>query len=197
MTCADFGVLIRIRICFYFFLFSSVIQVTQRDNKHLTRHQQLLLYVLSPIYIRIINMLVYEFMIPADKVITCEASETIENVLDKIIDNRISAVVVAEGDKAIGIITKTDISKAYKKGYPLEKTAGSIMSRELKTVKKGLPRDTAASVFSEHKIHHAIVVDDEGTFVGFISAWDCAKEGFMDTQAWPWTRRMMSGGRKV
>lgn len=141
-------------------------------------------------------MLVYEFMVPADKVIKCDASETIESVLDKILDNHISAVVVAEGEKATGIITKTDIAKAYRKGYPLENTAGSIMSRELKIVKKSLPRDTAASVFADHKIHHAIVVDDEGTFVGFISAWDCAKEGFLDSQAWPWNRRMM-GGRRV
>lgn len=141
-------------------------------------------------------MLVYEFMVPADKVIKCDASDTIDSVLDKILDNHISAVVVVEGDKATGMITKTDIARAYKKGYTLDKTAGSIMSSELKTVNRGMPRDTAAKVFAEHKIHHAIVVDNEGAFVGFISAWDCAKEGFLDQQAWPWNRRMM-GGRRV
>ena len=140
-------------------------------------------------------MLVYEFMVPADKVIKCDASATIGCVLDMILDNHISAVVVAEGDKAIGIITKTDIARAYKEGYPLDKEAGSIMSSELQTVNRGLPRDTAAKVFAEHKIHHAIVVDNEGAFVGFISAWDCAKEGFLDQQAWPWNRRMM--GRRI
>ena len=140
-------------------------------------------------------MLVYEFMIPAEKVIKCLPSDPIEDVLDKILAHGISAVVVAgDSNNAIGIITKTDIARAYKQGLSLNEKAETIMSSEVKTVSKSLQRDKAASVFAEHKIHHAIVVDDDGKFVGFISAWDCAKEGALDHNAWPWSRRMMGRG---
>ena len=98
-------------------------------------------------------------------------------------------------NKPIGIITKTDIAKAYKQGLPLETPATSIMSQDIKTVSRSLQRDKAASIFAEHKIHHAVVVDNEGIFVGFISAWDCAKEGSLDHHALPWSRRMMGARR--
>jgi len=141
-------------------------------------------------------MLVYEFMIPAEKVIKVQPSDTIGDALNKMLDHHISAVVVTtEEEEAIGIITKTDIAKAYNQGLPLTDKAELIMTRQVKTVSKSLQRDKAASVFALNKIHHAIVVDNTGKFVGFISAWDCAKEGSLDHQAWPWNRRMM--GRRL
>jgi predicted transcriptional regulator len=103
--------------------------------------------------------------------------------------------VVCQDNKATGIITKTDIAKAYKQGLSLETPAANIMSEGIITVNRSLQRDKAATVFAEHKIHHAVVVDNQGEFVGFISAWDCAKEGSLDHQAWPWNRRMM--GRRI
>lgn len=145
-------------------------------------------------------MLVYEFMVPAAKVIKVTPDDTIETALDKIIDNHISAVVVmdpsVDTDKVAGIITKTDIAKAYKLQLPLTSRCERIMTKQVKTVSKSLQRDVAAKCFAAHKIHHAIVVGHEGRFEGFISAWDCAKEGSLDhQQALPWNRRMM--GRRV
>lgn len=134
-------------------------------------------------------------MIPVEKVIKCEPSDTIGSVVDKLLENHISAIVIADGNKAAGIITKTDITKCYKKGISLDELAEKIMSTDVKTVSRSLPRDKAAAVFAAHRIHHAVVVDDEGNFVGFISAWDCAREGHLDDQAWPWNRRTM--GRRA
>jgi CBS domain-containing protein len=136
-------------------------------------------------------MLVYECMVPKDQVVTCNPTDTIESVIDKFLDNKISAVIVLSEDEAAGIITKTDIAKAYKKGYPLEKTAASIMNTDLKTTNRGLAHDQAAAVFMKHKIHHAVVTDDEGKFVGVLSAWDVAREGYLDAKAWPWNRNVL------
>lgn len=66
-------------------------------------------------------------MVPKEKVKTCVATDTIESVLDQLLDNKISAVVCVEGDKAAGIITKTDIAKAYKKQTPLDTKISDIM----------------------------------------------------------------------
>lgn len=98
-------------------------------------------------------MLVYEFMIPAQKVVKVEPDDTIGDALDKLLEFHISAVVVTanDGKEAIGIITKTDISKAYKQGLSLDTPAARIMTSNPKCVKKNLQRDKAASVFAEHR----------------------------------------------
>lgn len=145
-------------------------------------------------------MLVYEFMVPAEKVIKVSPSDTIENALDKLLENHISAIVVVSDDpennnNVVGLVTKTDIAKAYKQGLPLTETCETIMTTSIKSISKSLQRDQAAKVFACYKIHHAIVVDDEKQFVGLISAWDCAKEGYLDHGARPWDRRMM--GRPI
>ena len=72
-------------------------------------------------------MRVSGFMIPKDQVKTCVASDTIESVLDAILDNKISAVVCLEESKPVGIITKTDLAKAYKQQLPLSTKISDIM----------------------------------------------------------------------
>lgn len=136
-------------------------------------------------------MLVYECMIPKEQVVTCNPMDTIESVIDKFLDNKISAVIALSGEEATGIITKTDIAKAYKQGYPLEKSAASIMTKDLKTTHRALPHDQASAVFMDNKVHHAVVVDDDGKFVGVLSAWDVAREGYLDARAWPWNRNVL------
>jgi CBS domain-containing protein len=54
-------------------------------------------------------MLVYEFMQPADQIITCKHSDTIESVVDKVLDHKISAVIVAKNENTpVGIVTNKD-----------------------------------------------------------------------------------------
>ena len=136
-------------------------------------------------------MLIYEFMAPAEEVVTCQPADSINSVLDKILHNKISSVIVVDGDKAVGIITKTDLTRAFKKGCLLDAKVESIMTTDLETVNKELPHDAATAIFNEHKIHHAIVVDDDGNFAGVISAWDVAREGYLDSKAWPWNRHAL------
>lgn len=139
-------------------------------------------------------MLVYEFMVPHDKVVTCAPHESINAVIAQFLDKKLSAVVVLnpDGGEPIGIITKTDIARAYKKGLPLTEPVEGVMSTGLQTVNRAMSHDDAASVFTKHKVHHAVVVDDSGKFVGFISAWDVAREGYLDSKAWPWNRNALA-----
>mmetsp|Transcript_15258 Transcript_15258/g.34091 ORF Transcript_15258/g.34091 Transcript_15258/m.34091 type:complete len:149 (+) Transcript_15258:294-740(+) len=133
-------------------------------------------------------MKVFGFMVSADAVIKCAPDATIRSVADQILTNKISAVVVVSGTAPVGIITKTDLTKAYVAGASLDDKADSIMSKELKTVKHDLPRDDAAKIFAQGRIHHAIVIGENGEFAGLISAWDIAKECVLDQKAWPYYR---------
>ena len=133
-------------------------------------------------------MRVSGFMIPKEQVKTCAASDTIESVLDAILDNKISAVVCVEENKPVGIITKTDLTKAYKKQLPLDTKISDIMVADVKAVFENQPRDKAARIFESNKIHHAVVVGENGEFSGLISSLDIANECVKDDRAWPWNR---------
>lgn len=128
---------------------------------------------------------VFGFMVSADHVVKCSPDDTVQSVANQILANKISAVIVVNGSTPVGIITKTDLTKAYVDGVALTDKADSIMTKDLKTVKSDLPRDDAAKIFAKDKIHHAIVVGEHGEFAGLISAWDIAKECVLDQKAWP------------
>jgi len=138
-------------------------------------------------------MLVRDFMIPLGKVVTCLRTDTVESVIDKLLGNKISAVVVVEEEKAVGIVTKTDVVRAYKIGLALDSNIECLMSTKLKTVQHNIPGDKAATIFETNTIHHAIVIGSSDEFVGLISSWDIARECVLDAKAWPWHREV--GGR--
>jgi CBS-domain-containing membrane protein len=62
----------------------------------------------------------------------------------------------------VGIITKTDLNRAYLRGKPLETCAADIMSKTLFPLKLDMTRDQAAHFLHEHKIHHAVVQGASG-----------------------------------
>lgn len=136
-------------------------------------------------------MIVSGFMVPAEEVVKCAIWETLANVIDTINDNFISAmVVIDEADKPVGIISKTDLVSAYRKGVKLNDRVDSVMTKDLRSVLDTDSRDAAADAFAKSKYHHAIVQNKEGEFVGLISTWDIAQECARDSKAWPWTRTM-------
>jgi CBS domain-containing protein len=136
-------------------------------------------------------MQVRAFMVPAEKVSTCEPTDSIRKVLDMMLEKNIGAVVVLVTGTfhvPIGIVTKTDILAAYKKNLTLDHMVKEIMSKDLETVEENMSRDQAARAFEKNKNHHAIVVDSNKHFRGLISSWDIAVECAKDDRAWPWIR---------
>lgn len=139
-------------------------------------------------------MQVKGFMIPAEKVATCEPGDTVKFAVDAMMEKNIGALVVldAQSDasrKPTGIVTKTDLVKGYQGGVTLDHCVSEIMSPEVLTVKEEDSRDSAAKFMEFNKIHHAVVTDAGGErFVGFVSAWDLVSECAKDDRAWPWIR---------
>jgi CBS domain-containing protein len=136
-------------------------------------------------------MLVSAFMTPADQVVTCCPADTIQSALDMMVAKKVGAVIVLHQSNyhmPVGIATKSDFVKAYQKGIPLTTHVGEIMSRNLTTMRDTLTRDDASKVFDKEKIHHAVVLGENGEFFGLISSWDIAVECARDARAWPWNR---------
>mmetsp|Transcript_27968 Transcript_27968/g.78360 ORF Transcript_27968/g.78360 Transcript_27968/m.78360 type:complete len:243 (-) Transcript_27968:250-978(-) len=131
------------------------------------------------------------FMVPADKVATCEPTDSVKYVLDTMLQRRIGAIVVLVPGKykiPIGLITKSDLLMAYASRVPMNRPAKEIMTKDIDTVKESMSRDQAARVLTRNRNHHAIVVDENEHFKGIISTWDIVVECAKDDQAWPWNR---------
>ena len=117
-------------------------------------------------------------MIPYGKVLKCQASDSVREALNLMMDWKVSCLIIVMDDKATGIITKTDMCWCYHNGISLDSQIGDIMpwTAGLKKIKSTVDRDSAAKFFEKNSIHHALVIDENEKEVGLISALDIAAE---------------------
>lgn len=57
-----------------------------------------------------------------------------------------------------------------------------VMSTTLHPATPEMNRDEAAAILEKNKIHHAVVNNIEGKFVGLFSSWDIARECALDAK---------------
>jgi CBS domain-containing protein len=103
---------------------------------------------------------------------TAGASDTFTAVAKILHDNRISSVIVLDGDKIAGIVTERDVVNLVAD----ELDPGSLpvkvrMTRQLATVESRTDITEAAQLMAERRIRHLPVVD-KGSLVGVISIRD-------------------------
>ena len=163
-------------------------------------------------------MRVSGFMIPKEKVISVSPTDTVRKVMDLMLEFSIGAIVVIREENKIimgedgkthtgetmslpmpmGIITKSDIMKAYADQVNIDAECTTIMSgdgtKELITCVPSDDRDKVASLLEIFHTHHVIVVDEKHAhFVGLVSSYDIAAECAKDNRAWPYLRNEETG----
>ena len=136
------------------------------------------------------NMRVSGFMKPADKVVTAASTDSVRQVMQSMLSNKISSVVVKDESEPLGIITKSDLMKAYHDGVCIDDPCSTIMTTadKLETVNLNEDKDKVASILESTHHHHILVVDDKSQFVGLVSSWDISAEDAKDSRAWPYLR---------
>jgi CBS domain-containing protein len=93
-------------------------------------------------------------------------------------DKDIGDVVVVDKDQLVGLVTDRDIVvRAVAEGIPpSEATLGSIVSRDLVTVRRQDSARDAALQMRDHAVRRVLVVDDNGELVGILSIGDLAAD---------------------
>lgn len=132
-----------------------------------------------------------EFMQPASKVVTVYPDSTLRAVAVAMAQERVGCVVVQDGGmggKPVGILTQSDVVKAWTMDAKLEDPVSMHMSTALHACLPGDSRDAVAELLFNNKVHHALVCKEDGSFLGLVSSWDIAREAALDAKAWPWTR---------
>eukprot|EP01086_Lenisia_limosa_P001071 TRINITY_DN11941_c0_g1_i1.p1 TRINITY_DN11941_c0_g1~~TRINITY_DN11941_c0_g1_i1.p1 ORF type:complete len:141 (-),score=7.40 TRINITY_DN11941_c0_g1_i1:51-473(-) len=136
-------------------------------------------------------MIVGKFMTPKDSLVTLTPDKQLKDVIEIFEKYRIGCVIITDEEKAkpVGIITKTDLIKlALPEPCDSSTLIRDIMSTKIVTVSPQASRNNVASVMSQHEIHHAVITSDEGNLLGLTSAWDVAREVYLDHKSWPYIR---------
>jgi CBS domain-containing protein len=102
-------------------------------------------------------------------------------------DNRISSVIITEGNRVAGIVTERDLVNVVADGLdPSAVKVGERMTRELATVDPRTDIADAAQLMADRRIRHLPVMD-KGSLAGVISIRDLTD----------WAVEEMTGGHEL
>jgi CBS domain-containing protein len=89
-------------------------------------------------------------------------------------DQRVGALVVADGEEVVGIFTERDVLRRVvaEQLNPGDVEVRSVMTSEVVCAEPQTTLDEARSVFMTRRIRHLPVVDPEGKLKGLISLGD-------------------------
>ena len=121
---------------------------------------------------------VTDYMIPAKKLITFTAETQIMEVVDSLLENRITGAPVLNSKKElVGLIDDKDCLKilfdvAYHNQPVKDSTVKSYMTNVMKTISSNTDIMAVADTFLNTKYKRLLVVDDHGKLLGQISRRD-------------------------
>ena len=93
---------------------------------------------------------------------------SIKKAMSIMIENKNGCVVLVKNNKAIGILTESDIVNAVRNKINLSSTVDTIGLRNLIVVNQLRPIDIAFDILSKNNIRRLILVDDESNYVGVV-----------------------------
>jgi CBS domain-containing protein len=118
---------------------------------------------------------------------TVSPSDTFVQTARILSENRISSVVVKDGDDVAGIITERDVVRAVADGADVSSVSvGERMTKELTTIDRKTDVADAARLMAEKRIRHLPVVD-KGSLAGIVSIRDLTD----------WAIGEMTGGHEL
>ena len=113
-------------------------------------------------------------------VISCWADESVPDVARRLREYAISAIfVLDESGRAEGVISQTDMARAYVRGDWKHRTADEIMTPGVVTISGDIPLDVATQIMLDQHIHRLLIVQGGRTPnrpVGVLSLSDVVRE---------------------
>ncbi|MBI3592107.1 MAG: GGDEF domain-containing protein [Nitrospirae bacterium] len=107
--------------------------------------------------------------------VSASPDNTLHEVLKRMFKNKISAVPIVEGGKAVGIITEKDIIKLAGKRVSLEKNVSRYMSRPVITSGLETPLVAVVKVMNDSIIRRVVIEDKAGSAIGIVTIRDVLK----------------------
>jgi CBS domain-containing protein len=131
-----------------------------------------------------------DFMIPLASLVYLSEEATVDEVSQYILNAHVGSVVIVKknsGTKptAIGMVTKTDLLRAYSSGRTEVGKAKIVdfVQKSLVMVNQEESRDKVAEYMVKHGFHHVLVGNDAKEIVGIVSSMDLAREFVEDSKS--------------
>ncbi|MEE9593936.1 MAG: CBS domain-containing protein [Candidatus Hydrothermarchaeales archaeon] len=103
-------------------------------------------------------------------VVSVLASTPIQEAANKMLEKKVSSLVVEKGGKNVGIVTDRDFVKIIA-GKEAKKDVGSVMSSPLVKVSFDTELSDVLNTMAEHRIKH-LIVEENGKPIGVITLRD-------------------------
>ncbi len=103
-----------------------------------------------------------------ENVITTDPSENVKNVVELMIKNSISSVLVVDEEGLAGIVTKTDLMKFYNDNYQGKWKVSDLMSNSMITVNENHSIAHVINVMEDNNVSRVVVIRDNEA-VGIIT----------------------------
>lgn len=110
-------------------------------------------------------------------VISASAGESLETLIELLGSYRIGALLLTDEDGLpVGVLSKTNIALAYRRGIPLSATAESVMHRTVMCCKESAPLEQAIRQMIFSEVSRVFVkADDSEQITGIITLTDAAR----------------------
>lgn len=103
--------------------------------------------------------------------LTCPPDETVAGAVDKMLEQRVGAVLVMEGEEIAGIFTERDVLTEVigPRRNPEEVKLAEVMKRDVLTFAEDGDFDEALRTMVQRHFRHLPLVDGEGRPIGMLS----------------------------
>jgi CBS domain-containing protein len=111
--------------------------------------------------------------------LTTEPGERLQDAAHRMVDRRVGAILVLDGERLAGILTERDVLRAVGTGYDPASRVSDWMTRNPETIEPGDTIDDALGLMDHGGFRHLPVTEGE-RLVGIISVRDLLRAGVQD-----------------
>jgi CBS domain-containing protein len=110
--------------------------------------------------------------IASSEVLTVTPDTSLEAVVTRFVETRVSSLVVVEHGKPVGIVTERDLLRLMCLGMAEDKPVREVMSSPLLTARFDLDFSSAQLLMANRGIRHLVLVNDDGVMLGLATETD-------------------------
>ncbi len=103
------------------------------------------------------------------RLVTASEDETLIRTAEKMLQSRVSSVVVVSSSKVVGIVTEKDFVKFFTLRIPPDEPVKNYMTKNVIIVKETTSVNDAKNIMITQNIRHLPVVDEQDRLVGMVT----------------------------
>jgi CBS domain-containing protein len=111
--------------------------------------------------------------------LTAEPGERLQEAAHRMVERRVGAILVLDGERLAGILTERDVLRAVGTGYDPAALVSDWMTRSPETIAPDDTIDDALGLMNHGGFRHLPVTEDD-RLVGIISVRDLLRAGVQD-----------------